>query len=65
MPTTADDEYIEEDAEQYLRFSPARKVTIVIILTYCSFHAPIASTAVIAAVPEVAKTFNMYFQYLG
>lgn len=59
-PPAADnlDEYNEADSEQYLRFSPARKVVIVIILTYCSFLAPIASTAVLAAVPEVAKTFK-------
>lgn len=48
----------EADAEQYRRFSPARKVVIVIVLTYCSFLAPIASTAVLAAVPEVSKSFN-------
>lgn len=58
MPVTNDDEYSEADAEQYLRFSKARKVIIVVILTYCAFLAPIASTAVLAAVPEVAKTFK-------
>ena len=58
MPVADDNEYTEEDIEQYLRFSRSRKICIVVILTYCSFLAPIASTAVIAAVPEVAKTFN-------
>ena len=57
-PTASDDEYTEDDAAQYLRFSRYRKISIVIILTYCSFLAPVASTAVIAAVPEVAKNFN-------
>jgi hypothetical protein len=56
MPAT--DEFQEVDAEQYLRFSPARKVVIVGILSFCSFLAPISSTSILAGVPEVAKTYN-------
>ncbi|KAL1993628.1 hypothetical protein VTN49DRAFT_2297 [Thermomyces lanuginosus] len=48
----------EENADQYLRFSPARKIVIVAILSFCSFLAPVSSTSILAAVPEVAKTFN-------
>jgi MFS family permease len=56
MPAT--DEFQEVDAEQYLRFSPARKVIIVGVLSFCSFLAPISSTSILAGVPEVAKTYN-------
>lgn len=52
------EEFHEVDAEQYLRFSPARKVVIVGVLAFCSFLAPISSTSILAGVPEVAKTFN-------
>lgn len=48
----------EENEDQYLRFSPARKIVIVAILSFCSFLAPVSSTSILAAVPEVAKTFN-------
>jgi hypothetical protein len=52
------DEYEEEDAEQYLRFSPSRKIAIVAILTFCAFLTPISSTAILTAVPELATTFG-------
>lgn len=54
----ANDDFQEVDAEQYLRFSPARKVVIVGVLSFCSFLAPISSTSILAAIPEVAKTYN-------
>ncbi|KAJ5208902.1 hypothetical protein N7449_003281 [Penicillium cf. viridicatum] len=54
----ANDDFHEVDAEQYLRFSPARKVIIVGVLSFCSFLAPISSTSILAAIPEVAKTYN-------
>lgn len=54
----ANDDFREVDAEQYLRFSPARKVIIVGVLSFCSFLAPISSTSILAAIPEVAKTYN-------
>lgn len=55
---TSDNAYREENAEQYERFSPSRKVIIVAILACCSFLAPISSTSILAAVQEVAATFN-------
>lgn len=52
------DEFVEADAEQYLRFSPARKIIIVFVLSFCSFLAPISSTSILSGVPEVAKTYD-------
>lgn len=57
MPVT-NDEFVEVDAEQYLRFSPARKIVIVFVLSFCSFLAPISSTSILSGIPEVAKTYN-------
>lgn len=54
----SDNVYREQNAEQYLRFSPARKVAIVAILSACSFLSPISSTTILPAMPEVAETFN-------
>lgn len=42
----------------YNKFSPRRKLVIVAVVSFCSFLAPISSTTVLSAVPEVAKTFN-------
>ena len=57
MPVT-NDEFRETDAEQYLRFSPGRKVAIVFVLSFCSFLAPISSTSILSGIPEVAKTYK-------
>ena len=57
MPVTTD-EFREVDAEHYLRFSPARKIVIVAVLSFCSFLAPVSSTAILSGIPEVAKTFD-------
>ncbi|KAE8146557.1 major facilitator superfamily domain-containing protein [Aspergillus avenaceus] len=57
-PIPDDDGFEEADAEQYKRFSPARKIAIVSILSYCAFLAPISSTAILAAVPEISKTYS-------
>lgn len=51
-------DYIEPNADQYTRFSRARKIGIVAILSFCSFLAPVSSTSILSAVPEVASTFN-------
>ncbi|RAL01719.1 putative MFS transporter [Aspergillus ibericus CBS 121593] len=48
----------ELDADQYTRLSHVRKIIIVIILSYCAILGPISSTAILAAVPELARTFN-------
>lgn len=42
----------------YNRFSERRKTIIVAVVSFCSFLAPISSTTVLSAVPEVAATFN-------
>lgn len=51
-------EFREVDAEQYLRFSPSRKIVIVAVLSFCSFLAPISSTSILSGIPEVAETYN-------
>lgn len=50
--------FVEIPDEVYDRFSPARKLVIVAILSYCSFLAPISSTTVLSAVPEVAAEYQ-------
>jgi hypothetical protein len=44
--------------EVYNRFSNRRKNIIVVVVSFCSFLAPISSTTVLSAVPEVAATYN-------
>jgi hypothetical protein len=44
--------------EVYNRFSNRRKNIIVAVVSFCSFLAPISSTTVLSAVPEVAATYN-------
>lgn len=44
--------------EVYNRFSERRKLVIVAVVSFCSFLAPISSTSVLSAVPEVAATFQ-------
>jgi len=53
-----DNPYREVGDEVYDRFTPRRKVMIVSVLAFASFLAPISSTTVLAAVPEVAATYN-------
>lgn len=50
--------YVEVPDEVYDRIKPSRKVVIVALLSYCSFLAPISSTTILAAVPEVARTYS-------
>lgn len=50
--------YVEVNAAQYERFTPARKHVIVFALSICGFLAPVSSTAVLSAIPEVAQTYN-------
>ncbi|CAM1503251.1 Fc.00g080270.m01.CDS01 [Cosmosporella sp. VM-42] len=47
-----------EDNSVYNRFSPLRKTGIVITLCYCGFLTPIASTALLVAIPEIAVAFT-------
>ncbi len=50
--------FVEVPDEVYDRFSRRRKTVIVILLSFCSFLAPISSTSVLAATPEVAAEYN-------
>ncbi len=50
--------FTEVPDEFYDRITPGRKLIIVAVLSYCSFLAPISSTTVLAATPEVAQEFN-------
>lgn len=49
---------LEIPDEVYDRLSPRRKLVIVALLSFCSFLAPISSTTVLAATPEVAQEFD-------
>ena len=44
--------------EIYDRFSLSRKNIITAVLSFCGFLAPISSTTVLAAIPEVAETYG-------
>ena len=50
--------HIEINAAQYERFSDRRKHAITAILSLCGFLAPISSTTILSAIPEVAATYN-------
>lgn len=47
-----------DNDEKYNIFSERRKNVIVAVMSFCSFLAPVSSTTVLSAVPEVAATFN-------
>lgn len=68
--------HIEVGDEVYDRLSLTRKYCITAILSLCGFLAPISSTTVLAATPEVAGSFNttgtiinlsnaVYFIFMG
>ncbi len=44
--------------DYYNRYSPARKATVVVLVSYCAFLAPMSSTSVLAATPEVAREYG-------
>jgi len=50
--------YVDVPDEVYDRLKPSRKVVIVALLSFCSFLAPISSTTILSAVPEVAATYD-------
>ncbi|TVY19294.1 Itaconate transport protein [Lachnellula arida] len=50
--------YVEVPDEVYDRIKPSRKVIIVALLSFCSFLAPISSTTILSAIPEVAATYH-------
>ncbi|KAI1336884.1 major facilitator superfamily domain-containing protein [Xylariaceae sp. FL0016] len=49
---------VEIPDEVYDRLPPHRKMVIVMLLSFCSFLAPISSTSVLAATPEVSAEYN-------
>lgn len=57
-PGAAHDEHWEQGDEVYCRFSHKKKVTIVTVLSFCAFLAPISSTSILSASPEVVATYN-------
>lgn len=50
--------YVEIPDEIYDRLPHSRKLIIVALLSFCSFLAPISSTTILSAVPEVAATYK-------
>jgi len=50
--------YSEIGDEVYDRLPLYRKLIITFVLSWCGFLAPISSTTVLSAVPEVAETYN-------
>jgi predicted MFS family arabinose efflux permease len=52
------DPHYEAGDEIYDKFSPRRKIVIVSVLSFCSFLAPISSTSILAASPEVVATYH-------
>jgi multidrug resistance protein len=57
IPTNASS-FVEVNAAQYERFSSRRKMGITAILSLCGFLAPISSTTILSAIPEVAHEYN-------
>ena len=57
VPTNASS-FVEVNAAQYERFSSRRKLVITAVLSLCGFLAPISSTTILSAIPEVAHTYN-------
>jgi hypothetical protein len=49
---------IEIPDEVYDRLPPSKKTAVVVLLSFCSFLAPMSSTTILSAVPEVAATYN-------
>lgn len=57
--------YTEVPDSVYDRIPQHRKLVIVALLSYCSFLAPISSTTVLSAVPEVAATYKTTGSIIG
>lgn len=51
-------QFFEAGDEIYDRVSSHRKHIIVTVLSFCAFLSPLSSTSILAAVPEVAKTYH-------
>ena len=50
--------WTESNSAQYTRFSEHRKIIITAVLSVCGLLAPISSTTVLSAIPEVAATYH-------
>ncbi|KAF4629169.1 hypothetical protein G7Y89_g8974 [Cudoniella acicularis] len=50
--------YIEVPDEIYDRLGASKKIVIVALLSFCSFLAPVSSTTILSAIPEVAATYQ-------
>lgn len=57
VPTNASS-FVEVRAAQYERFSSRRRMGITTILSLCGFLAPISSTTILSAIPEVAHEYD-------
>lgn len=57
--------FVEVPDSVYDRIPQHRKLVIVALLSFCSFLAPISSTTVLSAVPEVAATYNTTGSIIG
>jgi hypothetical protein len=57
-PVQAYSSYAEVPDEVYDRLPESRKIVIVCLLSFCSFLAPISSTTILSAIPEVASTYK-------
>ncbi|KAH8685750.1 major facilitator superfamily domain-containing protein [Tricladium varicosporioides] len=57
-PVQAYTSYVEIPDEVYDRLPNSRKMIIVALLSFCSFLAPISSTTILSAIPEVAQTYH-------
>ncbi|KAI5861200.1 MFS general substrate transporter [Durotheca rogersii] len=58
MPVEPMSSVVEIPDEMYDRLPPHRKLVIVLLLSFCSFLAPISSTSVLAATPEIAAEYG-------
>lgn len=57
--------FVEVPDSVYDRMPQHRKLVIVALLSYCAFLAPISSTTVLSAVPEVAATYKTTGSIIG
>jgi hypothetical protein len=57
-PGASNDHHYEQGDEIYDKFTSQRKIVIVCVLSFCSFLAPISSTSILSASPEVVATFD-------
>lgn len=64
-PHVHQDQHYEAGDEVYSKFAPSKKIVIVAILSACSFLAPISSTSILAASPEVVETYDTTASIFG